>query len=108
MVPGKFFRVVGRKRVRSLTTSHKPVTARSSNATAASSSLRRTMSDCPKNAFCLLIFFLGFIDVQHATPQGVMAASASMLCRLNVPYAIAIIADRAIGRKFPHARGIED
>jgi hypothetical protein len=27
------------------------------------------MSGCPKDAFCLLIFFLGFMDVQHATPQ---------------------------------------
>src|SRR6476660_5934000 len=67
MVTREFCRVVRRKRVNSLTTSHRPVTARSRSSVAASSSLRRTMSDCPKEVFSLLISCLEKSECQNRT-----------------------------------------
>src|SRR5947207_5481591 len=68
MVTPHVCRMVRRKRVNSLTTSHRAVTARSRSSVAASSSLRRTMSDCPKDDFCLLMLWLELMEVQHGAP----------------------------------------
>src|SRR4029453_19276104 len=84
-----FWRVVRRNRVNSLTTSHSPVTARSRSSIAASSSLRRTMSDCPKDDFCLLMLGLELREVQHGTPpRSGLAMEIRSCVRKGVDYTL--------------------